>query len=100
MRKIIGVLIVLLLLLQYRLWVGEGSLAEVNNLKQEIATQQQELAQLRQRNRALMAEVQDLKQGLTAVEERARSELGMIRKGETFYQIIEPEEQSKEQREQ
>ncbi len=90
----------LLLLLQYRLWVGEGSLAEVNNLKQEIATQQQELAQLRQRNRALMAEVQDLKQGLTAVEERARSELGMIRKGETFYQIIEPEEQSKEQREQ
>jgi len=98
--KIIGVLVVLLLLLQYRLWVGEGSLAEVNNLKQEIATQQQELAQLRQRNRALMAEVQDLKQGLTAVEERARSELGMIRKGETFYQIIEPEEQSKEQREQ
>ncbi len=100
MRKIIGVLIVLLLLLQYRLWVGEGSLAEVSNLKREIATQQQELAQLRQRNRALMAEVQDLKQGLTAVEERARSELGMIRKGETFYQIIEPEEQSKEQREQ
>ncbi len=100
MGKIIGVLVVLLLLLQYRLWVGEGSLAEVNNLKQEIATQQQELAQLRQRNRALMAEVQDLKQGLTAVEERARSELGMIRKGETFYQIIEPEEQSKEQREQ
>jgi len=99
-RKIIGVLIVLLLLLQYRLWVGEGSLAEVSNLKREIATQQQELAQLRQRNRALMAEVQDLKQGLTAVEERARSELGMIRKGETFYQIIEPEEQSKEQREQ
>ncbi len=93
MQKIIGVLIVLLLLLQYRLWVGEGSLAEVNNLKREIAIQQQELAQLRQRNRALMAEVQGLKQGLAAVEERARSELGMIRKGETFYQIIEPEEQ-------
>ncbi len=82
----------LLLLLQYRLWVGEGSLAEVSHLKREIAAQQQELARLRQRNRALMAEVQDLKQGLTAIEERARSELGMIRKGETFYQIIEPEE--------
>jgi len=92
MRKVIGILIVLLLLLQYRLWVGEGSLAEVHNLKQEVATQRQELEQLRQRNRALTAEVQDLKQGLDAIEERARSELGMIRKGETFYQIIEPEE--------
>ncbi len=99
MRKVIGALIVLLLLLQYRLWVGEGSLAEVNNLKQEIATQQQNLNQLRQRNRALTAEVQDLKQGLSAIEGRARSELGMIRKGETFYQIIEPEEKPKEQRE-
>ena len=96
MQKVIGVLIVLLLLLQYRLWVGEGSLAEVNNLKQEIATQQQELKQLRQRNRALTAEVQDLKQGLSAIEGRARSELGMIRKGETFYQIIEPEVKQKE----
>lgn len=96
MQKVIGVLIVLLLLLQYRLWVGEGSLAEVNNLKQEIAIQQQELKQLRQRNRALTAEVQDLKQGLSAIEGRARSELGMIRKGETFYQIIEPEEKAKE----
>ncbi len=100
MRIVIGILFVLLALLQYRLWVGEGSLAEVNNLKQEIAIQRQGLEQLRQRNRALAAEVQDLKQGLNAVEERARSELGMIRKGETFYQIIEPEEQAKEQREQ
>jgi len=99
MRIIIGILVILLLLLQYRLWVGEGSLAEVNNLKHEIVTQQQELEQLRLRNRALTAEVQDLKQGLSAIEERARSELGMIRKGETFYQIIEPKEKSKEQRE-
>jgi len=96
MRIVIGILFVLLALLQYRLWVGEGSLAEVNNLKQEIALQRQGLEQLRQRNRALAAEVQDLKQGLSAVEERARSELGMIRKGETFYQIIEPEKNSKE----
>ncbi|HEC16332.1 MAG TPA: cell division protein FtsB [Sedimenticola sp.] len=91
MRILIGILLVLLALLQYRLWVGEGSLAEVRNLKEEIAVRQKELEQLRQRNRALEAEVKDLKQGLEAVEERARSELGMIRKGETFYQIIEPE---------
>jgi len=96
MRIVIGILFILLVLLQYRLWVGEGSLAEVHNLKNEIATQQQELEQLRQRNRALTAEVQDLKQGLDAIEERARSELGMIRKGETFYQLVEPEEKPKE----
>ena len=96
MRIIIGILFALLVLLQYRLWVGEGSLAEVHNLKEEIITQQQKLEQLRQRNRALTAEVQDLKLGLDAVEERARSELGMIRKGETFYQIIEPEKKLKE----
>ena len=96
MRIVIGILVILLLLLQYRLWVGEGSLAEVNNLKQEIVTQQQKLEQLRLRNRALTAEVQDLKQGLNAIEERARSELGMIRKGETFYQIIEPKDEAKE----
>ena len=92
MRLIIGILLVLLLLLQYRLWVGEGSLAEVNNLQQEIAAQQQKLAKLRQRNRALQAEVRDLKQGMEAIEERARSELGMIKEGETFYQVIEPEQ--------
>ncbi|MFC1685178.1 cell division protein FtsB [Pseudomonadota bacterium] len=92
MRFIIGILLVLLLLLQYRLWVGEGSLAEVSNLQREIAAQQQELAKLHQRNRALQAEVQDLKQGLEAIEERARSELGMIKEGETFYQVIEPEQ--------
>ena len=92
MRIVIGILFILLLLLQFRLWVGEGSLAEVHNLKKEIAIQKQELERLRQRNRALAAEVQDLKKGLEAIEERARSELGMIRKGETFYQIIESEE--------
>ncbi|VAX07962.1 Cell division protein DivIC (FtsB), stabilizes FtsL against RasP cleavage [hydrothermal vent metagenome] len=95
MRTVIVILLVLLVLLQYRLWVGEGSLAEVHNLQQEIAVQRQELDQLRQRNHALAAEVQDLKQGLEAIEERARSELGMIRKGETFYQIIEPEQAGK-----
>ncbi len=89
MRILIVVLLLLLLLLQYRLWVGEGSLAEVYSLQQDIATQQAELEQLRQRNAALQAEVSNLKQGLDAIDERARSELGMIRDGEIFYQIIE-----------
>ena len=75
-------------MLQYRLWVGEGSLAEVHTLRQEIAAQKAVLEQLEKRNRALQAEVADLKQGLDAIEERARSELGMIREDETFYQIV------------
>ncbi len=89
MRTLIVVLLLLLLLLQYRLWVGEGSLAEVHSLQQDIATKNSELEQLRQRNLALQAEVDNLKQGEDAVEERARSELGMIRDGEIFYQVIE-----------
>jgi len=91
LRVLIGALLVLLVLLQYRLWVGEGSLAEVNALKREIAEQTRELSQLRERNRALQAEVEDLRSGLDAVEERARSELGMVKEGEVFYQVIELE---------
>jgi len=81
----------LLLFLQYRLWVGEGSLAEVSSLKREIEEQARELVQLKDRNRALEAEVEDLRNGLEAVEERARSELGLVKDGEVFYQVIEPE---------
>lgn len=90
MRVVIALLVALLLFLQYRLWVGEGSLAEVNNLKSEIRDLQQELVGLRERNSALEAEVEDLRSGQTAIEERARSELGMIKQGETFYQVIAP----------
>jgi len=79
----------LLVLLQYRLWVGDGSFAEVWDLYQQVEMQREENQQLRERNQALEAEVQDLKQGLGAIEERAREELGMIKEGETFYQIIE-----------
>ncbi|MCU7942975.1 MAG: cell division protein FtsB [Candidatus Thiodiazotropha sp. (ex Cardiolucina cf. quadrata)] len=93
MRVVVAILVGLLLFLQYRLWVGEGSLAEVNNLKQEISQLQKELVGLRERNRALQAEVEDLRSGQTAIEERARSELGMIKEGETFYQVITPEKE-------
>jgi cell division protein FtsB len=89
MRWLIWFLVVLLLLLQYKLWVGDGSLAEVWGLYQQVELQQDENQRLRERNQALEAEVQDLKQGLEAIEERAREELGMIKEGETFYQIVE-----------
>lgn len=78
-------------MLQYRLWVGEGSLAEVHNLRQEIATQKEKIEKLRERNFELRAEVENLKHGQEAIEERARSGLGMIRENEIFYQVIEPE---------
>ncbi len=89
MRWLIWLLVILLVLLQYRLWVGDGSLAEVWGLYQQVETQKAENRELRERNQALEAEVQDLKQGLDAIEERAREELGMTRDDETFYQIIE-----------
>jgi len=89
MRWLVWLLVVLLVLLQYKLWVGDGSFAEVWDLYQQVEMQREENQQLRERNQALEAEVQDLKQGLGAIEERAREELGMIKEGETFYQIIE-----------
>ncbi len=85
------ILIALLLGLQYKLWIGEGSLAEVWSLHQAGEVQRQENETLKERNAALEAEVEDLKQGSAAVEERARSELGMIKDDEVFYQIVEPQ---------
>ena len=90
LRAIVLVLVVLLGWLQYRLWFGNGGQREVATLQAEVARQQAENARLEQRNDALAAEVQDLKSGEAAVEERARSELGMIRPGETFYRVVEP----------
>jgi len=97
MRWLIWLLVVLLVLLQYKLWVGDGSFAEVWDLYQQVETQRENNQQLRERNQALEAEVQDLKQGLEAIEERAREELGMVKKGETFYQIIEEPVKTDEQ---
>jgi cell division protein FtsB len=90
MRWLAAILLLSVVWLQYRLWVGEGSLAEVHTLRQEIAAQKEEIARMSARNDALEAEVQDLRDGLDALEERARSELGMIKKGEVFLQIIDP----------
>lgn len=82
-------LVVVLAGLQYRLWVGEGSLAQVNELQQQIADQQGENERLLERNRILEAEVIELKKGMETVEERARHELGMVKEGETLYQLAE-----------
>jgi len=95
-RFLFAILIFFFLALQYRLWVGEGSLAEVASLRREITAQEQEIERLRVRNRALHAEVEDLKTGLDAVEERARSELGMVKQGEVFYQVVEPVQRSRQ----
>jgi cell division protein FtsB len=83
------VLILLLAGLQYRLWVGDGSLAEISELKRQIAAQQGENRHLLERNRILEAEVLELKKGMETVEERARHELGMVKEGETLYQLAE-----------
>ena len=74
---------------QYRLWLGEGGIAEVNRLKGQIAEQQAENQRLLERNRVMEAEVMELKQGMETVEERARHELGMVREGETLYLLME-----------
>lgn len=89
MKWISAILIILLVGLQYRLWVGEGSVAEIARLSSAIAKQKAENEKLHERNAALDAEVQDLKQGVEAIEERARSELGMVKKDEVFFQIVE-----------
>jgi len=89
MRKLILFLIILLVYLQYRLWLGDGGLLDLWGVHQEVEAQRAENARLRERNEALNAEVLDLKQGLDAIEERAREDMGMVKEGETFYQIVE-----------
>ena len=88
MKIIIGILVILLLVLQYKLWFGEGSVSSLIQLKQEIAQQKTSNDSLEQRNQVLIAEVQDLKSGQAAVEDHARDDLGMIKPDETFYQLV------------
>ena len=91
LRVLLVALVGLLVLLQVRLWTGEGGRRSVAVLERGLQAQTRENSGLQQRNAALAAEVEDLKSGEAAVEERARSELGMIRPGETFYRVVEPE---------
>jgi cell division protein FtsB len=88
MKALAGVLATLLVALQYPLWVGKGSWMRVWELDRQLAAQHEVNLRLKARNDALDAEVRDLKQGLDAIEERARLDLGMIRNDEVFYQVV------------
>ena len=91
MRVVLLLLLLLLAVLQARLWIADDGYRAAWRLSDQVAAQAHENAMLVERNRALKAEVADLKTGLDAVEEIARSELGMIREGETLYQVVEPD---------
>ena len=82
-------LIGLIVLIQYPLWIGKGGWLRVWDMNRQVEAQKETNRKLAARNDGLDAEVKDLKQGLEAVEERARAELGMIKPGEVFYQIID-----------
>jgi cell division protein FtsB len=88
MKILAGVLLALLVGLQYPLWLGKGSWTRVWELDRQLAQQKQTNATLKARNDLMDAEVRDLKQGLEALEEHARLDLGMIRKDEIFYQVV------------
>ena len=95
MKYLAVALLLVLGLLQYRLWLGTGGMTEVTRLRVEIDKQRSENGVLRERNRTLTAEVQDLKKGTTAIEERARTDLGMVGEKETFYQVVTPRKPDK-----
>ena len=88
MRLLTLVLAALIALIQYPLWLGKGSWLRVWEVDQQIRTQREINQKLQSRNAGLDAEVRDLKQGLEAIEERARSELGMVKQDEVFFQIL------------
>jgi cell division protein FtsB len=90
MRALALVLAALLVLIQYPLWLGKGGWLRVWDIDRQLAAQRARNELLQARNDALLAEVRDLKQGYEAIEERARFELGMVRKDEVFVQIVDP----------
>ena len=92
MKIVVVVMVALLVALQYRLWYGRGNLLEVKHLEEIKYEQIEHNQRLSERNQALAAEVLDLKQGMEAIEEKARSEMGMIKNSETFYQIVDKAE--------
>ena len=77
--------------LQWRLWVADGGIAQTHRLKNQVEAQRVENEKLKVRNAALDAEVADLNSGVAAIEARARTTMGMIKQGETFYLIVDPQ---------
>jgi cell division protein FtsB len=96
MKWIIAVLIIIILGLQYRLWFGEGSVEQIVQLQREIDKQKIENAGLEERNRVLMAQIKELKEGTESIEAKARTDMGMIKEGETFYFITDSAGQTKQ----
>jgi len=94
MRGFAVLLAIATVLLQYRLWISDDGLQEWQRLGTSVETQRSENLALKERNKLLAAEVADLKQGMDALEERARSELGMVARNESFFQIVPPSVQS------
>ncbi|MAA63546.1 MAG: cell division protein FtsB [Alteromonadaceae bacterium] len=90
MKVLWAVMAVFIVVLQVRLWIGEGSFAQVWQLQQKIGVQQAENAKLANRNERLYAEVRNLRSGQGAIEERARMNMGLIREDETFFLVVEP----------
>lgn len=97
MRVFTAILFVLFVLLQYRLWFGKNSVPDYLALEQEVLRQQEVNEKLRQRNKLLYADTDDLKSGVEAIEERARNELGMIKENETFFRIIPTQDRNTRQ---
>ena len=88
MKILAGILAALIVLIQYPLWLGKGGWLTAWRLENKLETEKGKTVQLERRNAGLAAEVRDLKQGYEAIEERARLELGMIKKNETFFQVV------------
>jgi cell division protein FtsB len=99
MRSLLVILVLVLIALQVKMWFGEGGYRDVKRLTVRVEEQARENEALMQRNRQLQAEVEDLRQGLHAVEERARSELGMVKENEEFYQVVPGEKNSDDDQE-
>jgi|TARA_R110000868_G_scaffold411237_2_gene702491 cell division protein FtsB len=91
MKWVTAILLCLLVMLQYRLWFGKNSVPDYVSMQKEVQAQAIQNANLKQRNSLLIADIEDLKIGLDAAEERARNDLGLIKQGETFYRILPSE---------
>jgi cell division protein FtsB len=89
MKILIPIIILLIIHFQYRIWIGDGSVAEIDAYQQRLDDLKKQVEEKRQRNEALYAEVLDLRKGQEAIEERARDELGMIKEDETFFHVLE-----------
>lgn len=89
MKILIAIIILLIIHFQYRIWIGDGSVAEIDAYQQRLDDLKKQVEEKRQRNEALYAEVLDLRKGQEAIEERARDELGMIKEDETFFHVLE-----------